>query len=137
MNEAGLSVNEHTLDLAVYQQPKAGVPNVCSGDLQSWALGLYATVAEVSTALKTVRVIGRGGGQWGFQYVSPPQPQPAVGASSIARWPVPVGYCCCCCRRRCCYFYLCAVFLSALRCWSGCVGGVYLVVPAGMQRGRA
>jgi len=67
MNEEGLSINEHTLDLAVYQQPQAGVPTLCSSDLESWALGLHATVAEVSAALKTVRVVGGGGGQWGIQ----------------------------------------------------------------------
>ena len=67
MNEVGLSMNEHTLDLAVYQQPKTGVPTLCSSDLESWALGLHATVAEVAAALDGVRLVGGGGGQWGFQ----------------------------------------------------------------------
>ena len=42
-------------------------PSLCKGDFSAWALGLHTTVAEVATALATVRMIGAPGGQWGLQ----------------------------------------------------------------------
>ena len=38
MNEAGLSINEHALDLAVFQEPEAGVPSLCRDDFEAWVL---------------------------------------------------------------------------------------------------
>ena len=66
MNEHGLSINEHALDLAVFQQPSGSMPSLCKADLGSWALGLHVTVAEVAAALAAVRVVGSPGGQWGL-----------------------------------------------------------------------
>ena len=66
MNEAGLCLNEHALDLAVMQQPIAGTPTLCKVDFESWALGMHSTVAEVAAELKGLRVVGGDGGQWGI-----------------------------------------------------------------------
>jgi len=78
MSETGLAVNEHTLDLAVYQEAVAGADSLCSEDFGSWAMGLHATVAELSAALPKVRLVGRGGGQWGVQ--------DATGASVVVEY---------------------------------------------------
>lgn len=78
MNEAGLGINEHALDLAVFQQPREGVPVLCKSDFSSWALGLHATVAEATAALKNVTLVGDNGGQWGLH--------DATGASAIVEY---------------------------------------------------
>ncbi len=68
MNEAGLVVNGHALDLAVYQAPDAtgATPTLCHEDVEAFLLGRHATVDEVLAALGGVRLTGAdGGGQWG------------------------------------------------------------------------
>jgi choloylglycine hydrolase len=66
MNEAGLCYNEHALDLAVFQKPLEGTPNLCKIDFGAWVLGMHSTVAEVAAGLRGVRVVGGDGGQWGI-----------------------------------------------------------------------
>ena len=81
MNEAGLGINEHALDLAVFEAPDpTGVlPTVCKNDFTAWALGLHSTVAEVAANLSRVRVVGgTGGGQWGLH--------DATGASIVVEY---------------------------------------------------
>eukprot|EP00035_Acanthoeca_spectabilis_P005522 m.114701 g.114701 ORF g.114701 m.114701 type:complete len:329 (-) comp13060_c0_seq7:492-1478(-) len=67
MSEVGLSINEHTLDLAVFQTPDPSMPTLCKDDLQSWILGMHSTVAEVIAGLQSVRVVGSRGNQYGVQ----------------------------------------------------------------------
>ena len=38
MNEHGLAINEHALDLAVFQNREKGVPTLCRDDFQGWVL---------------------------------------------------------------------------------------------------
>jgi len=66
INEAGLGLNEHALDLAVFQEPSAELPTLCKRDFTAWALGLHSTVDEVAAGLHGVRVVGDKGGQWGL-----------------------------------------------------------------------
>ena len=66
MNERGLVLNEHALDLARYQTADKVLPTLCRPDVVAWILGLHATVAEVVAGLAAVRLTGPdGGGQWG------------------------------------------------------------------------
>ena len=58
MNEMGLGINGHALDLAVFQTPAPSMPTLCKADFSAWALGLHATVAEVATELAKVRLVG-------------------------------------------------------------------------------
>lgn len=69
-SEEGLSIHEHTLDLAVFQSADPSHPSLCQEDLTSWVLGMHATVAEVVAGLQTVRVVGSGGAQYGVQDIS-------------------------------------------------------------------
>ena len=61
MNEKGLAVNNHALDLAVFQTPEEGVPSLCVADVASFALGMHSTVDELVGALSKVRVVGPDG----------------------------------------------------------------------------
>lgn len=65
MNEKGLSINSHALDLAVYQKPDPSLPTLCEKDVAHWVLGMHATVADVVAGLEKVRLVGNGGSQWG------------------------------------------------------------------------
>jgi penicillin V acylase-like amidase (Ntn superfamily) len=47
LSEAGVSLNEHALDLAVFQQPDVGIPTLCRDDVASWILGTMGSVAEL------------------------------------------------------------------------------------------
>ena len=79
VSEVGMAVNEHALDLAVFQEPAAdGSPSLCTSDVTSWVLGTVSTVAELAAALPTVRVVGTGGGQWGVS--------DATGASVVVEF---------------------------------------------------
>jgi penicillin V acylase-like amidase (Ntn superfamily) len=78
MNEVGLGVNGHALDLAVFQQPDPSLPTLCKSDFEHWALGMHATVAEVVAALRGVRLVGGKGGQWGLH--------DATGASAVIEY---------------------------------------------------
>ena len=77
MNEAGLGINHHALELAVFQEPDptGATPSLCKPDISSWALGLHANVAEVVAGLRSVRFVGERGDQWGLHY--------ATGASVV------------------------------------------------------
>jgi choloylglycine hydrolase len=66
MNEEGLALNEHALDLAVFQKAAEGTPTLCKLDFESWVLGMHTSVEEVADGLRGVRVVGNDGGQWGI-----------------------------------------------------------------------
>lgn len=78
MNELGLGINGHALDLSVFQEPESGYPTLCKGDFSSWVLGLHSTVAEVASELAKIRLVGGKGGQWGVH--------DATGASIIVEY---------------------------------------------------
>ena len=78
MNEAGLGINEHALDLAVFQDADPKYRTLCKKHFSSWSLGLHATVAEVAAELAKVRVVGPKGGQWGLH--------DATGASIVVEY---------------------------------------------------
>ena len=62
MNERGLTVSQQTLRQSVYQDAPAAergaVLSLCFTDVTAWALGSFATVAELRIALPSVLVVG-------------------------------------------------------------------------------
>eukprot|EP01060_Flectonema_neradi_P006557 TRINITY_DN14444_c0_g1_i12.p1 TRINITY_DN14444_c0_g1~~TRINITY_DN14444_c0_g1_i12.p1 ORF type:complete len:427 (+),score=70.01 TRINITY_DN14444_c0_g1_i12:183-1283(+) len=63
INTEGLSVQSHTLRLSQYQKPNTtGTKNICFNNLATYIVSSFASVAEVSAALKNdVSVIGESG----------------------------------------------------------------------------
>jgi choloylglycine hydrolase len=69
MSEVGMAVNEHTLDLAVFQTPSPAGANstLCTRDFPSWVMGTMGSIAEMREALPKLNLVGGGGIQWGVQ----------------------------------------------------------------------